>query len=183
MPGETSVWTLSFLYRQAQPATCWRTLHYTFHLAFPFFSFFFFICACVHRGTEPASNLNLSIWKLADIIPLNFLHQWLLEKPLVVGVKKKKKKKKAPAQGRVLRAMEKTNTHMWYPSSRIPRACISLNEGRREAEAAGGGGRERKRGNRKGRAMRGGRDTGVRSVMRGGKLLQGRGHGGNGFST
>lgn len=54
--------------------------------------FFFFICACVHRGTEPASNLNLLIWKLADIIPLNFLHQWLLEKPLAVGVKKKKKK-------------------------------------------------------------------------------------------
>lgn len=46
-----------------------------------------------------------------------------------------------------------------------------------------GGERERKRGNRKGRAMRGGRDTGVRSVMRGGKLLQGRGHGGNGLST
>ena len=183
MPGETSVWTLSFLYRQAQPATCWRTLHYTFHLAFPFFSFFFFICACVHRGTEPASNLNLSIWKLADIIPLNFLHQWLLEKPLVVGVKKKRKKKKL-----LLRA---ECWGLWKRQIRtcdiLPLAFLALafrwtKEGGRRRRR-GGGGRERKRGNRKGRAMRGGRDTGVRSVMRGGKLLQGRGHGGNGFST
>lgn len=86
------------------------------------------------------------------------------------------------ARGRVLRATEKTNPHMWYPSSRIPRACISTSGGGRRRS---GGKRERARKGRR-RARWGDEEwMGKGSVGRDERkqVLQGRGHCGNGLWT
>lgn len=87
------------------------------------------------------------------------------------------------ARGRVLRATEKTNPHMWYPSSRIPRACISTSGGRREEEEQ----RERKKAREGRRRARWGdeewmgKGSGGRNERK--QVPQGRGHCGNGLWT
>lgn len=91
-------------------------------------TFFFFhaVWIRIHKGTEPApssKSVNCTIWKLTDIIAPEHPSGTLCGGETIRFL----------VRARVLRPTEKANPCMWYPSSHIPRACFSMNEGRREA--------------------------------------------------